>query len=251
VSRPSRFDAAQRRAAVERAFDAGAGPDVVARELDVHPATIYRWAGEVSGGRATQPDEGREAVARRLVRSAQELLKEHEYPAVTMVMLAERAGVSVRSAYQRFATKQDLFSAAVDDAATEIIELIAVDAPRELVKDPLEQMEELLVTAARRVYAVPAAHVLFCDVGLPRELVDTGRWHQLFVDVVARHLREARTMGRLGPHADPDDLAAGVVAGVRGVHAAVLGGATEPDTGVRLVRLLANVGATSSSPVGA
>ncbi|MEH3033109.1 MAG: transposase [Aeromicrobium erythreum] len=252
MSRPSRFDVAQRRAAVTRAFEGGAGPEDVARELGVHPATVYRWAGELTGGRATQQAEGdREAVAERLVRCAQELLREHEYPDITMTSLADRAGVSVRSAYQRFATKQDLFGAAVDDAATEIIEQIALGIPREPTGDPLQRLEELLLTAARRVYSVPAAHVLFCEAGLPRGIVDAGRWHQLFVDVVARHLHEARKVGQIGLDDDPERLAVGIVGGVRGVHAAVLGGGVDPETGLRLVRQLAQVGASSSRSVGA
>lgn len=243
MSRRSRFTVAQRRAAVSRAFDGGEGPEDVANELDVHPATIYRWAGELSGSHAVGRARGREGVSERLVRSAQELLREREYGAITMAMLAERAGVSVRSAYQSFVTKQDLFGAAVDDAATQIIEKISLDTPRHIGSTPLRQMEELLLTAAERVYGVPAAHVLFCDVGLPRRVVDTGRWHQLFVDVIARLLTEARRAGEIEPHVEPERLAAGIVAGVRGVHAAVLGGATDPDTGLRLVRLLAGVGA--------
>lgn len=233
---------------MERAFDGGVGPEQVATELDVHPATIYRWAGELTGRRSAQGPRGREDVSRRLVRSAQELLKEHEYAAITMAMLAARADVSVRSAYQHFDTKQDLFSAAVDDAATEIIEQIALGTPRHLSPEPLSQMEELLLTAAERLYAVPSAHVLFCDVGLPREVVDTGRWHQLFVDVVARLLEEAQKLGQLDPDDDPQTLAAGIVAGVRGVHAGVLSGATDTDTGLRLVGLIARVGSTSRRP---
>ena len=232
-----------------RAFDGGVGPEQVAAELDVHPATIYRWAGELTASRSAQRPRGREDVSRRLVRSAQELLKEREYAAITMTMLAAGADVSVRSAYQHFDTKQDLFSAAVDDAATDIIEEIASGTPRHLSPEPLSQMEELLLTAARRVYTVPSAHVLFCDVGLPREVVDTGRWHQLFVDVVARLLDEAKKLGQLDPTDDPEVLAAGIVAGVRGVHAAVLSGATDADTGVRLVGLLAKVGSSSRPSV--
>lgn len=252
MSRPSRFDAAQRRAAVARAFDGGEGPEQVARELAVHPATIYRWAGELTGGRSVQQTEDeREAVAQRLVRSAQDLLREHEYADITMTSLADRAGVSVRSAYQRFATKQDLFGAAVDDAATAIIEQIASGIPAEPSGDPLQRLDELLLTAARRVYTVPSAHVLFCDAGLPRGIVDTGRWHHLFVDVVARHLREARKVGQIGPDDDPERLAVGIVGGVRGVHAAVLGGDADPETGLRLVRQLAQVGATSTRTVDA
>ena len=250
MSRPSRFDAAQRRAAVARAFDDGEGPERVANELRVHPATIYRWAGELTGGRAAQRPGGPEDAASRLVRSAQELLKEHEYADITMSMVAAGAGVSVRSAYQRFDTKQELFSEAVDATAVEIIEQIATVTPRHLDGDPLEQMEELLLAAAGRVYAVPSAHVLFCDRGLPHQLVTTGRWHELFVDAVARHLHEARRLGRLDAGDDPDRLAVGIVAGVRGVHAAVLGGETDAATGLRLVGLLARVGSAPRATAG-
>ena len=250
MSRPSRFDVARRRAAVARAVDEGVGPEQVATELDVHPATIYRWAGELTGSRAAQRPDGQEDVSRRLVRSAQELLREREYAAITMKMLAGGAGVSVRSAYQHFDTKQDVFSAAVDAAATEIIERIAQESPRHLSPEPLEQLRELLLVAARCVYTVQGAHVLFCDVGLPREVVDTGRWHQLFVDVVARLLHEAQRLGQLDPDDDADHLAVGIVAGVRGVHAAVLSGSTDAATGLRLVGVLARVGSTSPRVVG-
>lgn len=246
MGRPSRFTDAQRRDAVARAFDGEQGPEVVAAELDVHPATIYRWAGELSGSGGPRRPEARGSISERLVRSAQQLLREHDYPDITMTALAERAGVSVRSAYQSFATKQDLFSAAVDDAATQVVEQIALDTPRHLGADPLRQLEELLLAAARRVYAVPASHVLFCDVGLPQHAVGTARWHQLFVDVVTRLLTEARAADQIGPHDDPEQLAEGVVAGVRGVHAAVLGGATDAPTGLRLVRALARAPGTGA-----
>lgn len=220
---------------------------MVANELDVHPATIYRWAGELTGSRADQRPGGAKEATERLVRSAQELLAEHEYAAITMKMIAARARVSVRAAYQHFVTKQDLFSAAVDDTAVEIIEQIATATPRHLSPDPLRQLEELLLAAAQRVYAVPSAHVLFCDVGLPQNLVNTGRWHQLFVDVVTRHLGEAQKAAQIDPDDDPELLAAAIVAGVRGVHAAVLSGATDAPTGLRLVRQMAQVGSPSRS----
>lgn len=231
VSRTSRFDAAQRRSAVVRAFESGDGPDVVARELGVHPATVYRWAGELS---ATRPGHAAGQAADQLVRAAQDLLLQHDYDTLTMKTLAARAEMSLRSAYHHFASKEALFSAAVDDAATSLVDAIGDAAPTTLGDQPLRQLRELVLTAADRVYDLPCAHVLFRDSGLPPHVLSSHRWHALFVDVVERHLHHAQRLGQLEDTEDTGQLATALVGAVRGVHAAVFDG-LDPQTARLLI----------------
>ncbi|MGJ0119890.1 TetR family transcriptional regulator [Williamsia sp. MIQD14] len=236
MARQSRFTAAQRHSAVLRAFGGDEDSAAVAAELGVHSATLYRWAKE---SRSVTGESTRE----KLIRAAQEMLRDATYASITVEAIAARADVAERTAFHLFAGKAELFQAAIDDAATQLIDAIGIAAKHvSWPATPLEQLDVFLTIAARNIYDTPAAHVLFRDVGVPRVGGPAENWHAAFVDAVAAIVAAGIQSGQIPDEVDVRASAEIITGAMRGVHAAVFDGA-DASAAVALVgKLSAMVG---------
>jgi AcrR family transcriptional regulator len=218
----SRFTLDQRRDAVARAFEDGPDdPTSVARELGVHPATLYRWATDIAMARPAEP-RSRE----RLIRAAEALLRRLDYGDITVELIAEEAGVALRTAFHNYPSKQDLFHAVVDDAARALVDEMERRAQAmEWPAEPIAQLRTFLRVGAEAAYARPDAHVLFRDLGVPASDGYAEQWHQRFELAVARLASDAAKAGQLESDIDPAEAARVISRMMRGLHAAVFEGA--------------------------
>lgn len=210
----------ERRAAVDRVL-AGERASIVARELGVHPATLYRWSHDASHG-APEP----EPADVRLLHATQSLLRDRDYSQITVEDVARSSGVALRTAFHHFESKRDLFRAAVDDAAT-----VLVDAMGQRYRDaqwpsnPSLQLSLFLRLSAEAIYDTPSAHVLFRDLGVPRSDSFALRWHDTFEQAVARLLRTLVSAAAMDSDIDVEAAARAITGAMRGIHAAVFDGA--------------------------
>lgn len=228
MARVSRFSSSQRRDAVERAFGEDSTPTAVARELGVHPATLYRWASDPPATQTASSDV-------RLLRAAQDLLREADYAEVTVEQVAAASGVSIRTAFHRFESKRDLFHAAIDDAAGAVVEeMVRRGELTPQPDDPIDQLRLFLRVAAEAAYAVPQAHVLFRDVGVPPGDNVAQPWHERFESTLELLLREASAAGALRDRLNPEPTARMLSRAMRGIHAAVFDG-VDPADAIALV----------------
>ncbi|GAA2070469.1 TetR family transcriptional regulator [Williamsia deligens] len=236
MARQSRFSAAQRHSAVLRAFGGAEDAEAVARELGVHSATLYRWAKE------SQRDPGGSARV-RLIRAAQDMLRDNTYAAVTVEAVADRSGVAPRTAFHTFAGKADLFQAAVDDAAARLVDVIKTAAGQvSWPETPLGQLSVFLTVAARSIYETPTAHVLFRDAGVPRVDGPAENWHTAFLEAVAALIAAGVDNGQIAAGVDVRASAAVITGAMRGIHAAVFDGADAAVAVEMVGRLSAMVG---------
>jgi AcrR family transcriptional regulator len=231
MTRQSRYSHDQRRDAVARAFSGDSRPIDVARELGVHPATLYRWAtGALDSG-----DAARDPTDLRLVRAAESLLRDHSYSEITVEDVAKTAGVALRTAFHHFQTREDLFNAVIDYAAQLVVdEITRRSTERPWPAEPLERVRQFLLNAAESVYSVPEAHVLFRDLGVPAADTMAHRWHERFRETLAQLLGDARDARVLDPDLDPAGAARVIARAMRGIHASVFEGA-DPNQAIRLV----------------
>ncbi|MBY6537919.1 TetR family transcriptional regulator [Rhodococcus sp. BP-349] len=228
MARVSRFTAADRRDAVERAFTGTESPSAVAAALGVHTTTLYRWA-------ASEEADDPGPATTRLVRATQELLRHADYGDITIEAVAQQCGLAPRTAFHHFPTKSDLFQSAVNDAATTLIERMAARSEQaRWPEDALGQLGSFLHVAAATIYSTPATHVLFRNVGVPRSEGTAEGWHDDFVRAIDQLLRRAADTDQIDRHIDIADAARLVTGAMRGIHAAVFDGA-DPDVALELV----------------
>ncbi|OZD62170.1 hypothetical protein CH272_11740 [Rhodococcus sp. 05-340-1] len=228
MARVSRFTLADRQEAVARAFGGSESPAAVATSLGIHTTTLYRWAG-------SSPTDDPGPAPARLVEATQELLRHDDYADITIETVAARCGLALRTAYHHFPTKRELFQAAVDDAATVLIDRIHErSAATSWPHTPLEQLQTFLHIAAASIYDTPRTHVLFRNLGVPRSEGSAERWHDSFVDAIAQLLRSASEAGQI--RSDTDVLAAArlLTGAMRGIHTAVFEG-VDADLALSLV----------------
>jgi AcrR family transcriptional regulator len=221
MARRSRYTEDERRDAVARAFGAGSSPADVAAELGVSVPTVYRWA------QAPRPAEpaGDDAVARRLTGAAQELLRDDAYPDITVEAVARRAGVPLRTAFDRYPSKRALFGAAIDRAAQAIVDDMATRAAAvEWPSDPVGRLELFLVLNSRATYDHPGSHVLFRDLGVPVEDRFAERWHDTFREALTALLREVEDAGALRPGLDVEAAGRALARGLRGLQVSTFEG---------------------------
>lgn len=222
----------ERRAAVERVLG-GQRASVVARELGVHPATLYRWVHDASDGVAEAP-----LTDVRLMHATQSLLRDHDYSQITVEQVARYSGVALRTAFHHFESKRELFRAAIDNAATVLIDAMGQryrDA--EWPSEPLLQLSLFLRLSAEAIYATPAAHVLFRDLGVPRSDSFALRWHDTFEQSVAQLLSGAAHAEAIDSDTDIAAAAHTITGAMRGIHAAVFDGG-DPAQALRIVARL-------------
>lgn len=237
MARVSRFSPTERQAAVARAFGEDSTPTAVARELGIHPATLYRWADEPS---ATAEEPPRAATERKLVRATQALLRERDYSEITVDHVASAAGVALRTAFHHFESKRDLFRAAIDDAAERVVAETTRRAEGESwPQDPVGQLRTYLRVSAEAAYATPEAHVLFRDLGVPPADGFAQRWHQRFEDTLAELLWAVAEADALIGGTDVTSAARLLASAMRGLHAAVFEG-VDPGQAVPLAQRLAS-----------
>lgn len=222
----------ERRAAVERVLG-GQRASVVARDVGVHPATLYRWVQEASGGDAEST-----ATDVRLMHATQSLLRDHDYSQITVEEVARHSGVALRTAFHHFESKRELFRAAIDDAAG-----VLIDAMDQRYRgthwppEPLLQLSLFLRLSAEAIYATPSAHVLFRDLGVPRSDSFALRWHDTFEQAVAQLLSTSADAAAIEPETDIAAAAQAITGAMRGIHAAVFDGA-DPAQALRIVARL-------------
>ncbi|MGB3770534.1 MAG: TetR family transcriptional regulator [Rhodococcus sp. (in: high G+C Gram-positive bacteria)] len=228
MARVSRFTLTDRQEAVARAFGGSESPTSVAMSLGIHATTLYRWAG------SSNPDQTGPASA-RLVEATQELLRDADYADITIESVAARCGLAPRTAFHHFPSKRELFQAAVNDAATILIERIHTRSVEATWPDsPLDQLQTFLHIAARSIYDTPRTHVLFRDLGVPKSEGTAEHWHDNFVDAIAELLRSASAAGQIDSTTDLFEAARLLTGAMRGIHTAVFNGA-DPDAAVTLV----------------
>jgi len=219
MARVSRFTLADRQAAVARAFGGAETPAAVATSLGIHTTTLYRWAG-------SSPTDDPGPAPARLVEATQELLRHDDYADITIETVAARCGLAPRTAYHHFPTKRELFQAAVDDAASVLIDRIHDRSVATTWPDtPLEQLRTFLRIAAASIYDTPRTHVLFRNLGVPRSEGSAERWHDSFVDAIAQLLSAAADAGQIDRDTDIVAAAHLITGAMRGIHRAVFEGA--------------------------
>lgn len=228
MARVSRFTLADRQEAVARAFGGSESPAAVATSLGIHTTTLYRWAG------SSTTDEPGPAAA-RLIEATQDLLRDADYADITIESVALRCGLAPRTAFHHFPTKRVLFQAAVDDAATVLIDRIhEKSVAATWPGTPLEQLQTFLRIAAESIYDSPRTHVLFRNLGVPRSEGSAERWHDSFVDAIAQLLRSAAEENQIDSDTDALATAHLLTGAMRGIHTAVFEGGNA-DTALTLV----------------
>jgi AcrR family transcriptional regulator len=219
----SRYSPRERQEAVARAFGGDERPADVARELGVHATTLYRWAERAA--RVAPEDEALPTDA-RLIEAVGRLLREQDYGEITMEDVAAESGVALRTAFHRFAGKRELFNATIDHVAGALTEqMYAYAEDVELPASPLERLRVFMHLSAEVAYALPEAHVLFRDLGVPPARSTAPGWHDRLDAMLAELLTEAEAAGELAPGVAPAAAARILGSGLRGIHAAVFEGA--------------------------
>lgn len=228
MARVSRFTLADRQQAVARAFGGSESPAAVATSLGIHTTTLYRWAG------SSTTDEPGPAAA-RLIEATQDLLRDADYADITIESVALRCGLAPRTAFHHFPTKRVLFQAAVDDAATVLIDRIhEKSVAATWPGTPLEQLQTFLRIAAESIYDSPRTHVLFRNLGVPRSEGSAERWHDSFVVAISQLLRSAADAHQIDSGTDVLAAAHLLTGAMRGIHTAVFEGG-DADTALSLV----------------
>ncbi|MBX7449299.1 TetR/AcrR family transcriptional regulator [Mycolicibacterium sp. 3033] len=205
----------------------------VAEEVGVHPSTVHRWINAASArGTDSAPTD------LRLMIATQELLRDQDYSQITVEEVARHSGVALRTAFHHFESKRELFRAAIDNAATVLVEAMgrqyeAADWPDK----PSLQLRTFLRLSAEAIYATPSAHVLFRDLGVPRSDSFALRWHDTFEQAVAQILERCMAAASIDPDTDVPSAAHAITGAMRGIHAAVFDGG-DPAQALRIVSRL-------------
>ncbi len=201
--------------------------------MGVHPATLYRWVHDASDGAAeSTPTDV------RLLQATQTLLRDQDYSQITVEEVARFSGVALRTAFHHFESKRELFRAAIDNAATVLVDAMGQRYQgAQWPSEPLLQLSLFLRLSAEAIYATPSAHVLFRDLGVPRSDSFALRWHDTFEQAVARLLGTSARAAAIDPDTDIAAAAHAITGAMRGIHAAVFDGG-DPAQALRIVARL-------------
>lgn len=221
MARTSRYSAAERAAAVERAFadDTDASASSVAAEVGVSVATLYRWASAPAADPAI-------STVDRLLDACLLSLQTSRFDELTVQDVAARAEVSARTAFNHFPTKEVLFRSAIDrmgerisgalvERTAAMINAAALEGPL----DPERQLTIVLVAGFEAAHATAEAIVLFRDLGVPPSDDRADRWHEAFTLLCASVLAAPAGRERLLPEYTPRSAAVVVTAANRALIA--------------------------------
>lgn len=152
-----------------------------------------------------------------ILRAGLELFIEHGVEGTSMEQIARKAGVGKPTIYRRWATKEELISAAmetliVDDAGWASPEAIATESPYRLVESAIEGAAVATTTPQ---YRALVARVFGSAVSHPQLMATYWRRYILPRRRLAAALLErARELGTVAADADPDvaiDMIVGAV----------------------------------------
>ncbi|MFI6102099.1 TetR/AcrR family transcriptional regulator [Lentzea sp. NPDC051213] len=159
---------------------------------------------------ATLWDRSRQAVVAEIVDTALALFAEQGYEATTMAQVATRAGVSQRSLFRYFGTKEDLVCGEQDALGDLLVETVAAQPPEVSTWDALRAGFTTILTAAHHspqrvleistlIFATPSLRARYSEKRL--------KWQRALVPVIEQR------MG-IEPGEIPDPRAMGVIATV-------------------------------------
>lgn len=188
----------------------------------------------------------RRAVQKEITEAAERLFVERGYEATTIEHIAEAVGMSRRTVYRYFSTREDVVLGKFDVVVAEVLDVLRRRPVDEPVWASLRQSFEPLVVhlddAGNTGLAEPMQRILFGTPGLLARYLEKLESAQGVVEIVVRERADAA-----GTHwADDDPTPRAVVAAALGCvlaaqHAWLAGGATEK-FGVMVDRAMAAVG---------
>ncbi len=160
----------------------------------------------------TRREQGKAERRARIIEAATALLRESGFDAVSMLQIAERAGVSPATVYNLFQTKAAVLQQVFDQDLTHYERLVA-DAP---ATDALERVFAAVDIAAALYEGDPGFYRAMAQGGRGPETLRVaisepriGFWRRMVV--------EARNDGRLRPDTDADLLGVALTQTARGV----------------------------------
>lgn len=149
----------------------------------------------------------------RIIDAAAEVMRAQGLAKATTKEIARAAGLSEAALYKHFAGKDDLFLHVLHERLPPFIGLLK-DLPQRVGRGTVEGNLAELARLALRFYGetAPLSASLFSEPELldrHREaLLEGGKGPQRGLDLVAGYLRDERALGRVGPTADVDAVAA-------------------------------------------
>ncbi|WP_191302719.1 TetR/AcrR family transcriptional regulator [Lentzea cavernae] len=150
-------------------------------------------------------DRSRQAVVAEIVDTALALFAEQGYEATTMAQVAKRAGVSQRSVFRYFGTKEDLVCGEQEALGEVLVSAVAAQPPEVSTWDALRAGFTTILTASnhtpQRVLEISA--LIFDNPSLhARYLEKRLRWQRSLVPVIEKRMGidsgevpDARAMG--------------------------------------------------------
>lgn len=159
---------------------------------------------------ATLWDRSRQAVVAEIVDTALTLFAEQGYEATTMAQVATRAGVSQRSLFRYFGTKEDLVCGEQDALGDLLVSTVASQPPEVSTWDALRAGFTAILTASdhtpERVLEIST--LIFANAPLRARYFEKRlKWQQALVPVIEQR------MG-IEPGEIPDPGAMGLIATV-------------------------------------
>ncbi|USX51829.1 TetR/AcrR family transcriptional regulator [Lentzea sp. HUAS12] len=161
-------------------------------------------------GKATLWDRSRQAVVAEIVETALTLFAEQGYEATTMAQVASRAGVSQRSLFRYFGTKEDLVCGEQEQLGDLLVSTVAAQPPDMSTWDALAAGFTTILTASdhteQRVLEIST--LIFTNPSLRSRYFEKRlKWQRALVPVVEE--RMGIESGEV-----PDARAVGVIATV-------------------------------------
>ena len=161
-------------------------------------------------GKATLWDRSRQAVVAEIVETALALFAEQGYEATTMAQVASRAGVSQRSLFRYFGTKEDLVCGEQEQLGDLLVSTVAAQPPEMSTWDALAIGFTTILTASdhtpQRVLEIST--LIFTNPSLRSRYFEKRlKWQRALVPVVEE--RMGIESGEV-----PDARALGVIATV-------------------------------------
>lgn len=153
--------------------------------------------------RTTAWDRQREAVRDEITRTALELFLQQGFEETTVDQILERVGVSRRSFFRYFGTKEDVVLGDLVSRGVAIAEALArrpaEEEPWDAIRAALRDAEEMSLSDGPATLAL--GRMLFDTPSLlARHAQKRSRWQELFVPLVAARLPEVGDRD-LGAHA--------------------------------------------------